>query len=301
MRITITGGTGFLGAHLALELIARGHFPTVVARGVSQRGESLRKVANLNFMPMLLNDERKLFQAFNNCDGIAHLVGINREIEKGDFQKVHVEATVRVLNTARKAGVERILFVSFINARPRSFSKYLETKWEAEELIRKSELDYTILKPGMIFGAGDHMLTHISRALDTFPLFAPVGLIQPKIRPVAVQDMVDIMIRCFQEHRLSRQTVAVLGPEEMTLSKAVGRVAKAKRKLALQLPLPALSHYMLASMFEKVSSDPLVSVAQIRMLSESMNKPLKNCDDLPEDMQPKTYLTEELIRTALGG
>ncbi len=300
MRIAITGGTGFLGGHLARELTARGHFPTVIARGVSPRGEALRKLPNINFMPMLLDDERKLFHALNNCDAIAHLVGINREQANNEFHKVHVEATVRVIHAARKAGVKRIIYVSYLKARPRSFSKYLQTKWEAEELIRNSGLDFTVLKPGMIFGPGDHMISHISRALDTVPIFSPpVGLMPAKIRPVAVSDMLEIMIAALVERRMVGQTIAVIGPEEMSLGEAVRRVAKAKKKLALVLPLPALVHYTMAALMEKISSDPLVSVAQIRMLVDDMSKPLKNSDLPADDLIPKTYLTEELIRAAL--
>ncbi len=300
MRITITGGTGFLGEHLAYKLISLGHFPTVVARGVNPSGESMRKFPNINFMPMLLTDERKLFQAFNNCDGVAHLVGINREAEKGDFQKVHVEGTMRVVQAARKAGISRLIFVSYLRARPRSFSKYLQTKWEAEEIVRSSGLDYTILKPGMIFGPGDHMISHIASALDTFPFFAPVGLLPRKIRPVSIDDFVDVMLACFLGHRLIGQTVAVLGPEEMSLGEAVRRVARVKKKLAVILPLPSICHYTLASVLERISADPLVSVAQVRMLSENMSKPLKGCEVLPDDLQPQRRLTEETIKAALG-
>ncbi|MBZ0185073.1 MAG: NAD(P)H-binding protein, partial [Candidatus Obscuribacterales bacterium] len=210
MNIAITGGTGFLGGHFIRYLVNRNHFPTVIARGVSRRAETIRRIPNINFMPIPLNDDSKLFQAFKNCEAVAHLAGINRESERGDFKEVHVESTLRVIHAARKAGIKKILYVSYLKARPGCFSKYHESKWEAEELIRKSGLNYTILKPGMIFGPDDHMITKIARVLDNYPFFAPLGIIEPKIRPVAVEDMLKIMAASLLENRLSGKTVAVL-------------------------------------------------------------------------------------------
>lgn len=300
MRIAITGGSGFLGRHLARTLAARGHFPTVVARGVNPAGEAMRKEANINFMPMLMSDERRLFQAFNNCDAIVHLIGINREQEPNEFQTVHVENTMRVMNAARKAGIARIVYVSFLKARPHMFSQYLKTKWDSEELLRNSELDWTIFKPGMIYGAGDHMISHISRALDMLPVFSPpIGFGSNKIRPVAVEDMVELLCAALMERRMVGETISVLGPEEMSLGEAVKRVAKVKQKPAIVLPLPSLVHLSMAAVMEKVMPEPLVTVAQVQMLQEDMAHPLKNTQLPPEDLQPKTYLTEDVIRAAL--
>ncbi len=299
MNIAITGGTGFLGGHLVRALVARGHYPTVIARGVNPKGEILRKTGNMNYLPMPMSDERKLFHAFNSCDAVAHLSGINREQEKGDFRRVHVEDTVRVVHAARKAGVKKILYVSFLKARPKCFSEYHQTKWEAEELVRTSGMDFTVLKPGMIFGPGDHMITHIDRALKLLPIFAPVGLLQPKISPVAIQDMLEIMLASLLQNRLGGKTYAVIGPEVITLGDAVWRVARAQGKLVLITPMPTLFHLTMASVMEKMSSQPLVSVAQVRMLSEGMDKPWKDSDTLPEDLQPKTFFTADEIRAAL--
>jgi NADH dehydrogenase len=161
-------------------------------------------------------------------------------------------------------------------------------------------MDFTILKPGMIFGPGDHMISHISRALKILPVFAPVGLIQPRIRPVAIQDMLDIILASLLQNRLGGKTCAVLGPEEMTLGDAVWRVARAQGKLVIMLPMPELFHFAMASVMERMTSEPLVSVAQVRMLSEGMNKPGKDSENLPEDLQPKTFFTADEIRAALA-
>ena len=69
------------------------------------------------------------------------------------------------------------------------------------------------------------MLDHLSHSLHTFPLMALVGMKSKPVRPVAVEDLVKISVASLLENRLSNQTVAVTGPEEMNLGEAVRRVA----------------------------------------------------------------------------
>ena len=129
------------------------------------------------------------------------------------------------------------------------------------------------------------MLSSIKRTLDIIPgvaVFPAVGLMEKKMRPIAIEDMVRILIAALIEDRLSRQTIAVVGPEEITLSKVVQRVAKVMRKLVLVLPVPALAQYMIAASMEKSMREPLIAFAQIRMLAEGMSEPLP-------DSEPVSY------------
>jgi NADH dehydrogenase len=147
------------------------------------------------------------------------------------------------------------------------------------------------------------MVSHIRRGLEATPLvgiFPTVGIFQKSMRPVSVDDVVKVLMAALVDNRLSRQTVAVVGPEEMSLGKAVQRVAKVMHKWAITLPMPALAHYAVASSMERTMKEPLVSIAQIRMIAEGMSQALPNTDLLPSDLQPQTKFTEEEIRAALG-
>src|SRR5258706_234163 len=82
-------------------------------------------------------------------------------------------------------------------------------------------LDYTIFKAGMIYGRGDHMLDHLSHIFYTLPIFAMVGYKVQSAAPLAIADFVRMMEAALLEGRLSGQTVAVVGPERLTLEQAV--------------------------------------------------------------------------------
>lgn len=282
MRIAITGGTGFVGSHLATRLRSEGH--EVVAIG--------RRIATID-------DVEALARAFEGCDAVAHCAGINREIGEQTYARVHTAGTRAVAEAAQRAGVRKIVFMSFLRARPDCGSPYHESKWASEELVRGSGLDYTVVKAGMTYGRGDHMLDHLSHALHTFPIFLTVGFREKPVRPLAIEDLVEILRAALVDGRLSRQTVAVTGAEEMMLSDAVRRVARVLDALPLMLPAPVWLHAMLAHVWEWTMKVPLAAIAQVRILSEGVVDPAPYADAVPADLAPRRRFTDEQIRAGL--
>jgi NADH dehydrogenase len=215
------------------------------------------------------------------------------------YKRVHIEGTRNVVEAARRAGVKKIILISFLRARPGCRSGYHESKFAAEEIVRASGLDYTIFKCGVIYGKGDHMLDHLSHAFYTFPVFAFVGFKDKPIRPNAVEDVARIVKTSLVDGALSRQTVFVVGPEELTLRQAVRRVASVVGKRPIMFPLPLWFHYALGWSVERIMTVPLVSVAQVQMLSEGLAEPVGTCEPLPSELAPRIQFTKEQIRHGL--
>ena len=280
MKVAITGASGFVGSHLTTRLTGEGHEVVRTARrdlyGVDQ-----------------------LTAVFADCKVVAHCAGINREIGDQTFARVHVEMTRNIVAAAKNAGVEKIVFVSFLRARPHCGSPYHESKWEAEEIVRNSGLDYTVIKAGIVYGRGDHMLDHLSHALHTFPVFGLVGVKDKSVRPLAIEDLIHVMRAALVDRRMKRQTIALLGPEEIYLSEAVRRVAEVVGKRPLMLPLPLVCHELMARVFETFMKVPLTSLAQIRILSEGVVEPGSPVVPVPYDLVPTRRFTTEQIRSGL--
>ena len=289
MRVAITGGTGFIGGHLATRLSSEGH--EVVRIGRRSTGEEIVKAS--------LDEVDQLAAAFAGCQAVAHCAGINREVDRETFKRVHTEGTRNVVEAARRAGVEKIVLMSFLRARPDCDSPYHESKWAAEEIVRESGLDYTIVKAGVVYGRGDHMLDHLSHAFHTFPVFALVGFEEKTVRPLAVEDLVHVMRAALIDRRLKRQTIALVGPEEIFLSEAVRRVAEVVDKQPLMFPLPVWCHQLMARVFELTMTVPLVSSAQVRILSEGVSEPSSPVAAVPYDLIPTRRFTPEQIRNGL--
>lgn len=299
MRIAITGGTGFVGGHLATALSRGGHEVVLIARGVDQRpwAREVQALPNVSLFQAGLDDVARLQDAFGGCDAVAHCAGINREVGDATYQAVHVVGTRNVVRAAELACVSRFAIVSFLRARPQSGSSYHDSKWAAEELVRSSNLDWTVLKPGMMYGRGDHMLDHLSRALLTFPAYIGVG--DRRVRPLAIEDAVRVFEATLVDGRLSRMTVPILGPTELPFDEVARLVAEVIGKRRLFIRAPIAFHYLLARVTEATMTVPLVATAQVRILQEELVEPALAQDPLPDDVGPRIPFDKEAVRQGL--
>jgi len=299
MKIAITGGTGFVGSHFAKRALAEGHDVVLLSRKANQQSNAQDGPGRVTPVSSDLTSIDVLAAAFAGCEAVAHCAGINREIGSQTYQRVHIEGTHNVVEAAKRAGVRRIALMSFLRARPDCGSPYHESKWAAEGIVRSSGLDYTVVKAGMVYGRGDHMLDHLSHAFHTFPILATVGFRQKAIRPLAIDDLIHVLHAALVNGRLTRQTIAITGAEELYLSDAARRVAEVLGRRIWIFPAPLWFHYALAMVCEATMKVPLVARAQVRILSEGVVEPATACDPLPADLLPVRRFTAEQIRGGL--
>lgn len=274
-----------MGSHLARALSAAGHPTVLISRGTRSH--------QLNELPLVESREadivsgKGLAAALEGCQAVAHCAGIAFPRGSQTFRAVHVTGTHNVVEAAHQTGVSKVVLTSFLRARPHR-SPYHQTKWEAEELVRSSGLDHTILKIGVIYGEGDQFTTQLKRVLRLMPVFAKIGTSEQTARPLAVEDLVKVMLAALVEDRLSKTTVPVVGPEELAISEMVRRIGRQVGRKTLVLPLPLFAHRLLAGILEKLMPQPLVTKAQVVMLSEGLSTAAPECEALPQDLLPVT-------------
>lgn len=304
MNVAITGGTGFVGSHLVSRLGDCDRADTefvLTARGVDDRNCELLDRADTEFVSASVDDREALRRAFEGCDAVCHLAGINRERGDQTYDVVHVEGTRAAVAAAEDAGVSRFLLTSYLRARPNCGSGYHESKWASEEIVRESDLTTTVLKPGIVYGPGDQMLRGIARSLATVPVFPTVGFSERRLSPLAIDDLVEVITVSMIDDRLRDATIALTGPEELTLRELVERVGDVIGRTPRFVPTPVRAQYVGSWLQERLFETPIVATAGVRMLAEGATDPAPEhvCDPLPDDLEPDRAVTHDRIAAGL--
>jgi NADH dehydrogenase len=268
VRILVTGGTGFVGSHLAPRLLAEGHHVRVLSRGQSgtildSTSGSLENACGDVVTGAGLDD------AARGCDAVIHLVGIIIEIRDAKFDDVHARGTRNVVAAAQRAGVRRFVQMSALGARPNGVSGYQTSKFAGEEAVRQSGMPFVILRPSIIFGARDGFVTQMVQVMKGAPLVRPVpGTGKYRFRPVWVGDVVECFVQALTSEKALGKTIEVVGPEELSLAEVLAEIARCVgvRKPAVKIPYPLM--YLNALLLGAVLPRPPITTDQLRMLRE---------------------------------
>jgi NADH dehydrogenase len=266
MKVAVAGGSGFVGRHVVVALRARGHTVVILSRGLHAPAPD----ADAEHVRCDLGAEPPPVDALRGCPAIVNLVGIKRESGAQTFERAHVAATEHLIATARAAGIRRFVHLSVVASRPDGASPYHDTKWRAEELLRASGLDWTILRPSAIHGRGDDFTTHLVKMVRFAPVFPVVGHGDSLLQPVAVEAVATAVAAALERGPTVGQSYPLVGPRAMTLREVVGTVAA-----GLELPLwivstPIWLQRVAVEMMNALTPQPLATPAQLQMLVEGL-------------------------------
>jgi NADH dehydrogenase len=259
LSIVILGGTGFLGTRLVARLVKEGHRVTALSRD-RERHKHLLVLPGLSIENCDVYQEAQLSERFRGKDVVINLVGIlnERGFSGNGFRRAHVELTRGVLQAMRSAGVTRLIQVSALNAAPDAPSHYLKSKGEAEKLIREqtATIEWTLLKPSVMFGPGDSFLHRFADLLAAVPLVLPVARPNSRLQPVFVDDVVDAILRCLSLGSASRHSFELGGTQVYTLREVIRLVATLTRRRRLILGLPGPLGYLQGALLNLVPGRP---------------------------------------------
>jgi uncharacterized protein YbjT (DUF2867 family) len=196
-KVTVFGGTGFLGQHVVRCLLER-DFSVRVAVRHPERIAALFPALHLDTIQADVNDDRSVAAALAGVEGVVNAVSLYAETGSETFHSVHVEAATRVARLARQAGVGRFIHVSGIGADAESASPYIRSRGKGEKAVREAFSAATLIRPSVMFGRGDAFLIPIARMLRRLPVFPLFGHGQTQLQPAYVEDVADAIARVMQ-------------------------------------------------------------------------------------------------------
>ncbi len=280
MNIFLTGGTGYVGRNILRALAAAGHrVSTLIRRGSEEKiPKDIQDVRHLRGVGHLIHGSLETpdsyRDALSHCDAVINLPGLLREFpSKGiTFETVHFLGAKNLIDEARRAGVRRFLQMSALGVRAGAKTKYLSTKFCAEEYLKSSGLQWTIFRPSVIFGKENEGYANfflvLRELLTKFPFVVPVpGSGNYVFQPVAIENVADGFVKALTVQSSIGKAYDVAGPEQFTFNELLDIVSEkaGKRKIKFHLPIGLMKN--IATMFERFSFFP-VSRDQITMLEE---------------------------------
>ncbi len=262
MKILVTGVSGFIGTALVSHLRRCGNEPIGMVRNPGSARAGLPR--DLELRPGDMSDVVALRAAVKGCDAVMHLAAATGVADPAIAQQINVDGTRILLEAAREEGAKRFIFVSTVSALRARLGPYGRTKREGEELTRASGLDWTIVRPGLVYGPGTQGLfatlsTYI-RTAPVVPVLGPGTFLQ---EPIHVEDVCAVLAECVARTECAGQDYDLVGPEPMPFNGFLDLMMDelGMRKPRFHIPTPVAM--TLASLLGRMSPRPPVSVDNV--------------------------------------
>jgi NADH dehydrogenase len=264
-RVLVTGATGFVGNAVVESLINNGYQPVALVREGSE--SKLKHKAEIAHGDVL--DKESLTAALEGVDAVIHLVGIIREYPKKGvtFENMHHIATKNIVEACKEKHVKRYIHMSANGTRSNAVSMYHKTKYEAEEEVRKSGLEYTIFRPSLIYGPDDSFINMLAGYMKGTPIFTYFGDGSYPMAPVYVGDVADCFVKSIDKPETAGMIYPLCGEKVYTYKEVLKLVGKALGKNIILLPVPEFAISLGISLLGKTDWFPITR-DQFIMLTE---------------------------------
>ena len=251
--VVLIGGSGFVGTHVAQELLRRGARLRVAARH-PEKAIRLRPLANLGqiqFARCNAKDRRSLEAVLQGADAAVYLVGT----WGGDQYELQAEGAGAAASIAAAQGASAFVYISAIGAEVDSESSYAATKAEGERRVLAAFPKATVLRPSILFGEDDAFLNMFAGLIARVPAL-PVFGSEARLQPLFVDDAAEAIANALAEPaKHGGKTFEIAGPEALTMRQLHERIAAAqgRKRAFLGVPDP------LAALFAALPGTPMTS------------------------------------------
>jgi NADH dehydrogenase len=216
--ILVTGSTGCIGRAVVERLVSSGH----QVKCLFQWGHEHRAPRRVVITGGDVRNEASIHEAITDggvCDTVIHLAHLRREGKGNTFDEVNIAGTQNVVAAMKRATIKRLIVVGCLGAEARSPYPLQRALGKAEETVRASGLNFTVLKSAVVYGEGDWLTSWMTGVATGFPFVMPVphgG--HTKLQPIWVGDVAACVERCLNTRSTFRQVVPIGGPQALTLS-----------------------------------------------------------------------------------
>lgn len=291
--ILVTGGTGFVGSHLVKRLASE----RIQTRCLVRKTSDTQKLKELGIEVVYgdVLDKESLKKAVEDVETVIHLVGIIVEKRGATFEIIHTQGTRNLVVASKAAGVRRFIYISALGARENARSRYHKTKWEAEQAVINSRMEYVIFRPSIMIGIGGEFITMLTKIVRWAPII-PIVDGESKVQPIYVENTVDCIIKSLTDPKTTSRIFEIAGPDQITYKELFLALMEILEIDNPTFQIPITFMWPAACILEGVMEKPPITTQQLTMLQEDNICDIK---EMQEVFNLKLVPLKEALQTFL--
>jgi NADH dehydrogenase len=298
-RVTVFGGSGFLGRQIVRRLAAGGSDVRVAVRHPKKASltGAFARDGQIEVVRADVWDEPTVAQAVKKATWVINTVGHYVEKSSATFDAIHGRGAQNVARQAGIAGVERLIHVSGLGADPAADSPYVRARGIGEDLVKGAFEGATILRPAVIFGPDDsffNTLASMARRSPVLPLFGG-GLVN--LQPVFVGDVAEACVRVLADPSTRGKTYELGGPRVYAYKTLLQLVLKQVDRRGILVPVPFFAWDILAGLLAFLPNPPLTR-DQVKLMKR--DNVIEGSEMTLEDLGIGPVAVEEILSTYIG-
>jgi len=285
--ILLIGGNGFVGRVIAAQLQLAG-YSVLIPTGHLAAARELRMLPKVHVEDADIHDFDELQSLCGRIDkngAVINMVGVLHDKPAQPYGKVfkaaHVDLPKNIITAMQLHGLKRYLHMSALGADSNGPSMYQRSKGDGEAAVKASNLDWTIFRPSVIFGAQDQFINLFSKLTKLFPAM-PLANHQAKFQPVSVDDVASAFVKSLSMPQTIHQSYDLVGPTVYTMKEIVEFAARRAKTSCAIIPVPAFVGYLQALAFEFLPGPTLMSRDNIASMQLPNTLPANSVDALAD-------------------
>lgn len=263
--ILVTGCSGFVGSHLVRMLADQLFDVRCLARG--KHGLENLPQDRVSFVEGDVTRLETLLEAMEGISTVVHLVGIIRENDNQTFERVHIQGTQNVIDAASTLGAHRIIYQSALGANELGVTRYFRTKWQAEELVRNSGLEWIINRPSIIIGKRGGFVRILVDLVQSRSFIPVIGSGGYKLQPIYITDFGRAFVKMLRDSSCWGKTYEFGGPERLDFDRMLDITQDALGIHKRKIHLPVWLMKPIIGLMEAALPNPPITLDELAMLS----------------------------------
>lgn len=222
MRVLVVGATGLIGGTVVARLIEAGCEVVGIARRTAAAARSIPAARWITLDIAAAKRPEGWFSCVTGIDAVVNCAGVLQDSPYESTRAVHVDGVTALFAACERLGVRLVVHFSAIGVDREAPTSFSQTKIEGDRALMQSSLDWVILRPSVVVGAGAYGASAMFRglaALPLLPMMPETGLLQP----VQLDDVAETVLLCLASKIPPRVALELAGPDRLSLAEIVRR------------------------------------------------------------------------------